>query len=84
MYSKEELCNKITELYPDLGKCGIAITVEYDKKKKTWVVDLKKGAHELKHHLEIPDADLCIEGKQCVSLGLEIAQLKKNIEGKQF
>jgi hypothetical protein len=23
-------------------------------------------------------------GKQCVSLGLEIAQLKKNIKGEQF
>jgi len=25
-----------------------------------------------------------MDGKQCVSLGLEIAQLKKNIEGQQY
>jgi hypothetical protein len=48
------------------------------------LVDLKKGTHELKHHLEIPDADACMENKQCVSLGLEIDQLKKNIEGQQY
>lgn len=84
MYSKDTLCEKIVELYPDIGKCGIDIIVELDQKKNIWVVDLKKENHELKHHLEIPDADACMEGKKCVSLGLEIAQLKKNIEGEQY
>ena len=84
MYSKEALCKKITELYPDIGKCSIDITVEYDVEKKTWVVDLKKDNHQLKHYLEIPDADDCMEGKKCVSLGLEIAQLINNIKGDQY
>jgi hypothetical protein len=84
MHTKEELCKKITEIYPDLGVCGIDIDLEFDKAKNVWVVDLKKGEHELKHFLEIPEAEECMDGKQCVSLGLEIAQLKKNIEGKQF
>nr|MBF0223371.1 hypothetical protein [Desulfobulbaceae bacterium] len=84
MHSKEELCKKITSLYPDIGKCGINVDVAFDDGKKVWVVDLKKGAHHLKHYLEASDADSCIDGKKCVPLGLEIAQLKKNIEGKQF
>lgn len=84
MYKKEELCKKITELYPDIGKCGIDIDAKFDKAKNVWMIDLKKDSHELQHHLEIPDADACMEGKQCTSLGLEIAQLRKNIEGKQF
>lgn len=84
MYTKEELCKKITELYPEIGECGIGITVDFDKGKKVWLVDLIKGGHELKHHLEIPDADACMDGKQCVALGLEIAQLRKNIEGQQY
>ncbi|MDD3618123.1 MAG: hypothetical protein RBR09_13140 [Desulfobulbaceae bacterium] len=84
MYDKKELCSKIIELYPDIGECGLDVEVEYNAEKKVWIVDLKKGSHELKHHLEIPDADQCMEGKQCVSLGLEIAQLKKNIQGEQF
>lgn len=84
MHSNKELCKKITEIYPDIGKCGIDIDVDYDKNKKVYVVDLKKGNHELKHHLELPDADACMENKQCVALGLEIAQLTKNIAGQQF
>jgi hypothetical protein len=84
MHDKKELCRKITELYPEIGACGIDIEVNYDKLKKVWIVDLKKDVHELKHHLEISDANDCMEGKQCVALGLEIAQLRKNIEGKQF
>jgi hypothetical protein len=84
MHDKNELCRKITEIYPEIGECGIEVDVKHDDQKNVWVVDLKKGDHELKHHLEYPDADNCMEGKQCVSLGLEIAQLKKNIEGKQY
>ncbi len=84
MYDKNELCRKITELYPDIGVCGIDIDVDYDQGKNVWVVDLKKEDHELKHHLELTDAEPCMEGKQCVSLGLEIAQLMNNIQGRQF
>ena len=84
MYDRKELCRKIIELYPDIGACGIDVNVEFDKKKNVWIVDLKKDEHELKHHLEIPDADDCMDGRQCTSLGLEIAQLRKNIDGRQF
>jgi hypothetical protein len=84
MYTKDELCQKITAIYPEIGECGIDIDVSYDDEKKAWVVDLIKDSHELKHYLDLPEADECMEGNKCVPLGLEIAQLKKNIEGKQF
>lgn len=76
MYSKEELCKKIEAVYPDIGSCGIDVTAEYDDEKKAWAVFLKKGNNTIKHYLEQEDAALCMDGKQCVSLGLEIAQLK--------
>jgi hypothetical protein len=79
MYDKKELCDKIREIYPDIGECGINVDVEYDKEKKAWVVDLKKDNHELKTYLEPEDADTCINGKQCIGLGIQIAQLKDNI-----
>jgi len=84
MYDKDELCRKITELYPDIGSCGIDVTVDFDSAKNAWVIDLIKDDHELKHFLDKPEAKECMEGKQCVALGLDIAQLKKNIERKQF
>jgi hypothetical protein len=37
------------------------------------VVDLKNDWHELKTFLEEGDAENCMGGKQCVSLGIEIA-----------
>lgn len=80
MHSKEALCKKIIEVFPDIGACGIDVKVEYDTQNKAWVVDLKKDNHELKTFLEEPEADTCMAGKQCVSLGLQIGQLKKNLE----
>ncbi len=43
------------------------------------VFNKKKEGHELKHFLPTDDATACMDGKQCVSLGLEIAQLKDNV-----
>ncbi len=80
MQDKKELCEKIRSIYPDIGECGIDVDVEYDEAKKAWVVDLKKGNQELKTHLELQEVDDCMEGKQCVSLGLQISQLRANIE----
>jgi hypothetical protein len=31
MIEKEELCEKIIALYPDIGKCGIDVNVEFDE-----------------------------------------------------
>jgi hypothetical protein len=84
MIKKNELCKKILKIYPDIGQCGIDLKVDFDKRQNAWVVSLKKDNHKLKHFLENRDADSCMKGKQCVALGLEIAQLMKNIKGEQF
>ncbi len=80
MLNKEELCQKIKDIYPDIGECGIDVDVAYDDENDRWMVDLKKDKKELKTFLEPGDAELCMEGKQCVSLGIEINQLKDSIE----
>jgi hypothetical protein len=80
MYDKAELCEKIRTIYPDIGECGIDIDVNYDQDQKSWVVYLKKDKHELKTFLEDGDAERCLLGEKCVGLGIEIAQLKANIE----
>jgi predicted ester cyclase len=80
MHDKKELCDSIRSLYPEIGECGIEVNVEFDEGKKVWAVDLKKDTHHLKTYLEPADANTCMEGKQCVSLGLQIAQLAANIK----
>ena len=76
MIDKESLCEKIRSIYPDVGSCGIDVRADYDESEQSWVVYLKKGNKEVKHFLPEEDAGACMDGKQCVSLGLEIAQFK--------
>lgn len=80
MHDKNELCQKIKDVFPELGTCNIDLKVNYDEAQKAWAVDLTKGNHHLKTFLELDEADMCMDGKQCVSLGLQIGQLRKNIE----
>jgi len=80
MINKEMLCSKIKELYPTIGECGIDIRAEYDHAEKTWLVHLNKDNQHLKTYLEDGDAENCMQGELCVGLGIEIAQLKANIE----
>ena len=80
MHDKKELCQKIKSIYPDIGECGIDVDVDYNEKKKAWIVDLKYGEHHLATHLEPADADACMEGKECVYLGTQVAQLAANVK----
>lgn len=80
MHDKVSLCEKIRSIYPEVGKCGMDVGVEWSSDKKAWIVDLKKDEHELTTYLEPEDADACMEGEKCVSLGIKISQLKDNIQ----
>jgi hypothetical protein len=79
MIDKKVLCEKIREIYPDVGECGIDVDAQYDEAQQRWVVHLKKGHRQLKTFLEEGDAEMCLMGKQCVSLAIEITQLKDSI-----
>ncbi len=80
MITGKELCKKITDIYPDIGVCGIDIDVEYKDDKGAWLIDLQQKGHFLRTYLDVADAEQCMEGKQCVSLGLQIAELVSNIK----
>ena len=78
--NKNEICDKIKSLYPDIGECGIDIDVSYDDENRRWKIYLSKDDKSLDTYLEPDDAELCMSGKQCVSLGIEIKELKDNLE----
>lgn len=78
--NKEELCKQIRMIYPDIGLCGIDVEAEYDKIQQRWTVTLRKDSKELKTFLEPGDVEYCLMGKQCLSLSVEINQLKDSIE----
>ena len=77
MIDKNALCEKIRQLHPEAGRCGIEVDVDYDTAEKSLVVYLRKDERRIKHFLSEADAAACMEGKQCVALGLELAQYRK-------
>ena len=79
MYTKTELCDKIHEMYPQIGECDIDLNVSWDDERNAWAVVFKKGVNRIKHYLEYKDGAACMEGKQCVGLGLEFGQFVYNV-----
>lgn len=80
-HSKEELAEKLRSMYPEIQAHGIDLGVEFNHEKDAWIVRFAKGPHVLTTHLEKKDADGCMEGVQCVYLGVQLAQLIRNFEG---
>ena len=80
MHDRNELCEKIRSIYPDIGEFDPRQLRESAAGKSSWVVDLKHGEQHLATHLEPEDADACMEGKECVYLGTQVAQLAANIK----
>lgn len=80
MVTKEELCKKIEEVFPEAGVCGIDFDVEFDKENKAWAVDLHHGQHHLKTFIDIDEAASCVDGKTCIPLAMQVAQLKRNFD----
>ena len=75
---KQELFELLENKFGE--KRDLVLKLIRDDKQKRWVVDLRKNGHTLKTYLEDGDAEKCLEGIQCVSRGIEIAQLRGNIE----
>ena len=80
MITKDELCRQIRIIYPDIGACGIDVTADYDGEMLRWAVTLKKDDKVLKTYLEPGDVEYCLLGKECLSLAIEINQLKDSID----
>ena len=79
-YTDEALTGKIKEMYPDIEKHGIAVSLEFSKQMNAYVIRFRKGEHELKTHLEKKDADECMENIKCVYLGVQVGEFLKNFE----
>lgn len=80
MIDREELCKQIRMIFPDIGACGIGLDTDYDGKQQRWTVTLHKDDKILKTFLPPGDAELCMMGKECLSLAIEVNQLVDSIE----
>lgn len=80
MTEKNEICELIRTVYPDIGVCGIDMDADYDEKTKRWTVTLKRAGREFKKHLEPGEAELCLAGTKCLNFVMEINELKNSID----
>ncbi|HET6514068.1 MAG TPA: hypothetical protein VFG09_02830 [Thermodesulfovibrionales bacterium] len=79
-YTNVALKDKIVEMYPEIEKHGIAVSLDFSGAKNAFIVTFKKGSHELTTHLEKKDADECMDGIKCIYLGVQLGQFVKNFE----
>jgi hypothetical protein len=79
-YTKVALEEKIIEMYPEIQKHGISISLNFDEKKNAYIVKFTKDKQELTTHLEKKDADDCMNNIKCVYLGVQVQQFIKNFE----
>lgn len=82
-YSMDELKAKVKEMHPDIEKYQMDCDLAFDEGKNAYIIKLTKGEHVLTTHLDKPDADACMEGKECVHLGVQVAQFVKNFEERE-
>lgn len=74
MVNKNELCKKISAMYPELGSCDHDLVVAWDEINHSWAVDFELNGAKIRHYLENADASACIIGGQCVGMGIEFGQ----------
>jgi hypothetical protein len=77
-YTIVGLKDKILEMYPELTQHGVTVNLVFDPAKDAYVVTMHRSGHELSTHLERQDADDCMNGIKCVSLGIQVEQFVKN------
>ncbi len=75
------LKDKLLQMYPAIGRHGIVSSLIFDEDRKVYALTLKKDHHELQTFIEPKDATACMDGRECVHLGLKIAEFLKNFEG---
>lgn len=74
MYDRIEICRRITEALPEMGVCGFDINVTHDDGLKAWRVNYDEAGRRAVTFLDDEDVARCLDGKECLSLGLMVRQ----------
>ncbi|MFH1060870.1 MAG: hypothetical protein V1797_19585 [Pseudomonadota bacterium] len=77
-HNAAELAGKLKEMYPEIEQHGLEMDLEFKPDQSYWIIKLSKGDHRLHTLLDKKDADACLNGVQCVYLGVQIGQFVKN------
>ncbi len=70
-------------MYPEIEDHKVSVGLNFDEQTNAYILTFKRGTEALTTHLEKQDADDCMKGIKCVSLGIQVAQFIRNFEERQ-
>jgi hypothetical protein len=79
-YTKDDLQKKLIEMYPEIAKYGLSVSLDFSEDMNAWIVGFEKEGHKRHAILDKKDADSCMEGNACIYLGVLIIQYIKDLE----
>ena len=79
-YTRADLEEKLIEMYPEINRYGLSLSLYLDEGKNAWVATFAKDSHQRHAYLDKNDADACMQGNACIYLGVLIVQYIKDIE----
>ncbi len=82
-YTDIAIKDKIMEMYPEIAQNEISISLNFSREKKVYIMKLRRDLYELTTHLEKKDIDECMDGIECVHLGVQIGQFSANFKGRE-
>lgn len=81
-YAKAALKEKVLEMYPEIGKHNVKVTLDFNDEKGAYILKFRRGKDELITHLDKMDADDCMNNIRCVHLGVKVDQFIGNFEAR--
>ena len=82
-YTGVGLKTKVLEMYPEIEKMKVIPSLTFDAGKNAYVLKLTKGPHELSTYIDKVDADKCMNGIECIHLGVQVRQFLENFKEEE-
>lgn len=79
-YTQVALEDKLMDMYPEISASGVHLRLSFDDGRNAWVVAFEKEGHSRHAFLDKGDADACMDGQQCIYLGVLVDQYIKDLD----
>ncbi|MEJ2696206.1 MAG: hypothetical protein P8013_06120 [Candidatus Sulfobium sp.] len=77
---REALARTLHEMYPEIMESKISLGLSFDELEDAWLVELARDGREVTAYLKRKDAEDCMNGLKCESLGIEVGEFIRSIE----
>jgi hypothetical protein len=74
----QDLRQKVLALFPEIEKYELNMDLRFDQEQDSWLLTVQKGQQTLSTHLEEPDVDACMNGKECYHVAVQLGRFIRN------